>query len=769
MAPAKHKSRIQLLLILGILIISISSIALFTILLKNKSNNNSTKLLTEIEISILQCRRAEKNFLIRHDQTSVNEFKQNISALYKLTESLTIYTNDKVGLSLIEEIKINLDIYKNTFQDICGLYDDTKFGKVNDIALSKITNEITLLAEPKIVPSSSGKTKSLIEAARNLEYYINTVSDNSTALIAMLQARRWEKNYLKRYDKLTNSIASKSMYYANNTRHEIEKLKDWLVSLDSKKYKNHLFIKLKNSLDQYEQNFNYLTNNVDVYYIKKRELLRAARNISNSIQMIKNRLTDNIPENNIGGIYYLSPRLPTHDQPQGNYHDVGSLIKNQPVGSGYRHCKNWIQFYFDQDGNYSKEHLMSSVYFYIWIRNINESIDVGYEKNGLYSGGRGAVDDFITINKNYYKAYSEKNGSSLITGKIDMDCAINGQDIYKFAFKLSRHSGYPFISIEPDQYSFIIINPPSDRILKLTDTDKDGLNDYLEMYEHNTNPYDEDTDNDGLHDKAEIVKGTPPNINNLYTGEVITGISKTPHIKNTLHKDKDWIIDNKQTYKNTKFILDDSIIIQNGGSLQLDNCIIEMNKKDTGKVIIVDKAGSLNLIKTELSFNKTGYWHSIIESGEGKANSNFDIYGKVIINKSEITNSLGINVFEGSKLEIINSRIINSSYISFNGKSEARISHSYISTFIGIPIYCKNASPLIENSVMNTEYTGIGIYCFSSSPIITDSKIFVCEDEDSEAMAFVLYENSNPVLSNTYYNKKRIKRDKTSKIVTTDK
>ncbi len=58
------------------------------------------------------------------------------------------------------------------------------------------------------------------------------------------------------------------------------------------------------------------------------------------------------------------------------------------------------------------------------------------------------------------------------------------------------------------------------------------------------------------------------------------------------------------------------------------------------------------------------------------------------------------------------------------------------------------------------------MYCFSSSPTITDSKIIVCEDEDSEAFAFALYENSNPVLSNTYYNKKRVKRDKTSKIVT---
>ena len=57
------------------------------------------------------------------------------------------------------------------------------------------------------------------------------------------------------------------------------------------------------------------------------------------------------------------------------------------------------------------------------------------------------------------------------------------------------------------------------------------------------------------------------------------------------------------------------------------------------------------------------------------------------------------------------------------------------------------------------------MYCFSSSPTITNSKIIVCEDEDSEALAFALYEYSSPVLSNTYYNTKRVKRDKTSEIV----
>ena len=763
-----HTQRRSSILIKTILIIFIiTSIISITVYLKNK-NNNSLKLISESEITILQCRKLEKNFLLRHDQTSVDDFKQKIKDLKKQAEYLKGNTKDKTILALFEDIEIDIENYKKAFQDICGLYNSAEFGPVNDIALSKITDEVTLLAEPEIAPSPKDSNRSLIEAARKLEYFINTSSDNSTALICMLQARRWEKNYLERNDKLTSSIDSKSMYYAKKTRHEIAKLKEWLLS-EEKKNKKDLYSKIKTSLDQYEQNYNHLTNNIDAYYIKKREMLRAARNISKSLQFIKDSLTNKTSESTIDGIYYLSPRLPTHGQPHGNYHDVGSLVKNQPVGSGYRHCKNWMQFYFDQDGNYLEEYPVYSIYFHIWIRTANKSIDFGYEKKGAYSGGRGAIDDFITIEYDDSKAYSEKSGSSLITGKIDMDGVINGNDIYNFAIKLSRHSGFPFMMIEPGQYSFIIINPSSDRILKLTDTDEDGLNDYQEMYVYHTNPYDEDTDKDGLNDKIETAKGTPPNISNLYTGEIIKGFSRTPHITNHEYIDKDWLIDNKQTFKNGKFTLDGSITIQNGGYLMFDNCIIEMNKEDTGKKILVDKNGTLILKKTELIFNKPGYWYNIMQSKESEIHSNFDISGKVIIDKSELRNSLGIKIFNGSNVKIKNSRIINSSHISFDGRSEARISHSYISTFIGISVYCKQASPLIENSVLNVEYAGIGMYCFSSSPTITDSKIIVCEDEDSEALAFALYENSSPVLTNTYYNKKRVKRDKTSIIVYADR
>jgi len=48
-------------------------------------------------------------------------------------------------------------------------------------------------------------------------------------------------------------------------------------------------------------------------------------------------------------------------------------------------------------------------------------------------------------------------------------------------------------------------------LLKATDTDKDDLSDYDELYTYNTSPYLEDSDSDGLLDFQEINSGTDPN------------------------------------------------------------------------------------------------------------------------------------------------------------------------------------------------------------------------------------------------------------------
>ncbi|TAN58343.1 hypothetical protein EPN15_01270 [Patescibacteria group bacterium] len=47
--------------------------------------------------------------------------------------------------------------------------------------------------------------------------------------------------------------------------------------------------------------------------------------------------------------------------------------------------------------------------------------------------------------------------------------------------------------------------------LQKKDTDKDGLNDYVELYNSRTSPYLRDSDSDGIDDKTEIDQGADPN------------------------------------------------------------------------------------------------------------------------------------------------------------------------------------------------------------------------------------------------------------------
>lgn len=55
------------------------------------------------------------------------------------------------------------------------------------------------------------------------------------------------------------------------------------------------------------------------------------------------------------------------------------------------------------------------------------------------------------------------------------------------------------------------IDSMSDEVLKLKDSDRDGLNDYDEIYIYHTSAYLEDTDSDGYNDKQEIDTSNDPN------------------------------------------------------------------------------------------------------------------------------------------------------------------------------------------------------------------------------------------------------------------
>ncbi len=67
------------------------------------------------------------------------------------------------------------------------------------------------------------------------------------------------------------------------------------------------------------------------------------------------------------------------------------------------------------------------------------------------------------------------------------------------------------INVNQNLSSNLINQGPSVEEQKNTDTDKDGLNDFDELYIYKTSPYLEDTDSDGYKDKEEIETSHNPN------------------------------------------------------------------------------------------------------------------------------------------------------------------------------------------------------------------------------------------------------------------
>lgn len=98
---------------------------------------------------------------------------------------------------------------------------------------------------------------------------------------------------------------------------------------------------------------------------------------------------------------------------------------------------------------------------------------------------------------------------------------------------------FSFLHLRNTVYGRFIVRPQAttlnlgeyDEVVRLQqiDTDKDGLNDYVELYRHFTSPYLADTDSDGIDDATEIANGTDPLcVEGEVCGETEFAIGTTP-------------------------------------------------------------------------------------------------------------------------------------------------------------------------------------------------------------------------------------------------
>ncbi len=153
------------------------------------------KHISKAELQVLQSRRQEKNFLIRHDDTS---YKTAVSSIEDINKHLEEIMHDDQDISdIVNGIMQVLHKYLNAFKGVA-------------------------LADKAMGTFQAGLEHEFVMAARNLEESVVSKHDKDI-LIQILQLRRQEKNYLLRGDQ----------EYVNRVLAQLDVLEKYIASDDN--------------------------------------------------------------------------------------------------------------------------------------------------------------------------------------------------------------------------------------------------------------------------------------------------------------------------------------------------------------------------------------------------------------------------------------------------------------------------------------------------------------------------------------------------------
>ena len=427
------------------------------------------------------------------------------------------------------------------------------------------------------------------------------------------------------------------------------------------------------------------------------------------------------------GFYYLRRWRPTHGQETGNGNDFGTLNTTPPLEEEERHCTDWIQFYFDHDGDYSSTQHLSSIYYHIWFFSNNLiNNKIGYYFYYYAGHPESELEHFVNVNYSNAQGRNEPSGYALLAKKHVVNEDILGEKIYKMAIRLNTTGNEPSIISNPKQTSFVILNLPDNDDLNSTgieglgnDTDGDGLTDWEELFIHYTNPKKEDTDNDGLDDNEEILFGTDPNNWDTDHDDLKDSTDPSPFDTRYINKG-DWtIVLGTETPSDEGYIMNGDINVH--GTLVLDSCNITMNCTFDDQYSITVNSGGTLIIKD-----------SIIKSGNG------NYYFR-------ITNN-GNLVMENASILCANKEIM------VDANAAAYIENSTIAGTCGeggatYGIYCKSSDILIGNTTIKYKWNGVYVRSTESiSPIIKNNII-----EGANEGVYAVSTGANPTIMNNHF------------------
>ncbi|MBS3748175.1 MAG: hypothetical protein KGY67_00560 [Candidatus Thermoplasmatota archaeon] len=211
-----------------------------------------------------------------------------------------------------------------------------------------------------------------------------------------------------------------------------------------------------------------------------------------------------------------------------DFGELNNTIPGDLVQENY--CTNFVSYNLEL-GQCWSSFTLENIYFHVWSVYTTDNVDrYGYDKDRNSSGND--FDQYIQPGDNI--SYLTDTGilsdinSTVNLHASKMTCSptktFTDNDIYEFNFKAydaSTGGGEIGVVSNRSILSYIILNVPDNNTLNNTDwsgsggsmgdRDGDGLQDWTEIYETNTNPALADTDGDGVNDSDEYQSGSDPN------------------------------------------------------------------------------------------------------------------------------------------------------------------------------------------------------------------------------------------------------------------
>ncbi len=187
----------------------------------------AASIINKLEIHLLNLRRNEKDFLLRHDMKYLDRFKENSQAFLSLESELSaILTSNQLGSS--EDLKNDLVSYKSGFEKLVSAYmelgldkDSGLFGKYYNLfnAIYKTADTETQLA---LIDFDKNVLNGTIKISYQVEVYDSLITDAKTLTQQELKiGLKYDEGLLGETRNLSHNVESQFKNFSETLTEEI--------------------------------------------------------------------------------------------------------------------------------------------------------------------------------------------------------------------------------------------------------------------------------------------------------------------------------------------------------------------------------------------------------------------------------------------------------------------------------------------------------------------------------------------------------------------